>query len=132
MFASTSTPGASSSAQYPALEGKRILVVVDEAVTCVDYLFQLREIGARPEAFVPTNAAALTFLETHAVDVAILDYRLPDGTSEPLMTWLLEHPVPFIVISGWTEKLRQAPDLRILEKPVPASDLLQALSDAVE
>jgi CheY-like chemotaxis protein len=129
MFACASHPEERKSAQYPGLVGKRILVVDDEAVVCVDYLYQLREIGALAEAFLPTNAAALAFLQTHAIDAAILDYRLPDGTSEPLMTWLRDHHIPFVVISGWTEKLRShATTAQILEKPAPSADLWQALS----
>jgi CheY-like chemotaxis protein len=117
------------SSRYPGLVGKRILVVDDEAVVCVDYLYQLREIGALPEAFLPTNTAAFAFLETHTVDAAILDYRLPDGTSEPLMTWLRDHHIPFVIISGWTEKLRShAAAAQILEKPALSADLWQALS----
>jgi CheY-like chemotaxis protein len=105
MLAINSSSAQGESAKYLHLAGKSILVVDDEAVIRVDYLFQLREIGARPQAFLPTNAAALTFLETHPVDAAILDYRLPDGTSEPLMAWLRDHQIPFVIISGWVEKM---------------------------
>ena len=94
MFASNNASVPRSSAEYPALVGKRILVVDDEAATCVDYLFQLRERGAKAEAVVSTNAAALSFLESHPIDAAILDYRLSDGTSKPLMEWLREHQTP--------------------------------------
>ena len=116
---------------YPSLVDKRILVVDDEAVICVDYRFQLLEIGASPEAFLPTNAAALSFLETHSVDAVILDYRLPDGTSEPLMAWLRDHQVPFVIVSGWVEKLRQPTDAPVLEKPALAGELWQALSGVI-
>jgi CheY-like chemotaxis protein len=115
---------------YPRLVGKKILVVDDEAVICVDYWFQLREIGARPEGFVPSRRAALDFLETHPVDAVILDYRLRDGTSEPLMAWLCEHKVPYVVVSGWVEKVgrQTTTEHPILEKPALANDLWQALS----
>jgi CheY-like chemotaxis protein len=116
---------------YPSLVDKRILVVDDEAVICVDYRFQLLEIGASPEAFLPTNAAALSFLETHSVDAVILDYRLSDGTSEPLMAWLRDHQVPFVIVSGWMEKLRQPTDAPVLEKPALAGELWQALSRVI-
>ena len=61
----------------------------------------------------------------------IVDYRLPDGTSEPLMAWLRDHEIPFVIISGWVEKLRQTTDVPILEKPALAGDLWQALSDVM-
>jgi CheY-like chemotaxis protein len=132
MFAYASASQKRKNRDYPSLVGKRILVVDDEAVISVDYWFQLREIGARPEAFLPTNAAALSFLEAHSVDAVILDYRLRDGTSEPLMAWLRNHQIPFVIISGWVEKLgQQATDAPILEKPALAGDLWQALSGVI-
>ena len=51
MFACVSAPEERRSVDYPSLVGKRILVIDDEPVICVDYWFQLREIGALPEAF---------------------------------------------------------------------------------
>jgi CheY-like chemotaxis protein len=132
MFACSSRSQERKPAQFPKLAGKRILVVDDEAVICVDYMYQLRDIGALPQAFVPTNAGALAYLEVHDVDAAIIDYQLPDGTSEPLMAWLQDHHTPFIIVSGWTEKLRaHAIHAHILEKPAPPAELWQALSDAV-
>jgi CheY-like chemotaxis protein len=130
VFASNNAAVPRSSAAYPALVGKRILVVDDEAATCVDYLFQLRERGAKAEAVVSTNAAALSFLESHPIDAAILDYRLSDGTSKPLMEWLREHQIPFVIISGWVEMLpNEAGAAPILEKPLLHDELCQALSD---
>ena len=131
MLACASTARMQKTPTYPSLVDKRILVVDDEAVICVDYRFQLLEIGASPEAFLPTNAAALSFLETHSVDAVILDYRLPDGTSEPLMAWLRDHQVPFVIVSGWVEKLRQPTDAPVLEKPALAGELWQALSGVI-
>jgi CheY-like chemotaxis protein len=99
-------------------------------VACIDYSYQLRERGATPEAIVSTNAAALTFLETHPVDAAILDYRLRDGTSKPVMKWLREHHIPFVIISGWAEMLsHETNGAPILEKPLLHDALCQALSE---
>ena len=79
---------------------------------------------------VSTNAAALSFLESHPIDAAILDYRLSDGTSKPLMEWLREHQTPFVIISGWVEMLpNEAGAAPILEKPLLHDELCQALSD---
>jgi DNA-binding response OmpR family regulator len=86
--------------------GKRILVVDDEPVVSHDYWYQLREVGATPAGFLPSNRAAMSFLETHPVDAVIVDHRLQDGTSEPVVAWLVAHHVPFVMVSGWVEKLR--------------------------
>jgi hypothetical protein len=53
------------SPEFPELAGKRIVIIDDEAVISVDYWFQLLEIGARPQAVLPTNTGALSFLETY-------------------------------------------------------------------
>jgi CheY-like chemotaxis protein len=96
---------------------------------CIDYVYQLRELGAKAEGIVSTNAAALTFLETHPIDAAILDYRLRDGTSKPVMEWLRDHQIPFVIISGWVEMLPcEANAAPILEKPLLHDALCQALS----
>jgi CheY-like chemotaxis protein len=118
--------------EYPKLRGKRILVVEDEPVISVDYRFLLLAMGAWPQAYMPTNASAVSFLETHEVDAVIVDYRLRDGTSEPLMGWLRDHHVPFVVITGWVEKLRsRGSAVRALEKPTSPNDLWQALSEVM-
>ena len=130
MFASNHASVPRSSAEYPALVGKRILIVDDEAAACVDYSYQLRERGAKTEAVVSTNAAALIFLESQPIDAAILDYRLRDGTSKPLMEWLRDHQIPFVIISGWVEMLpNEAGTAPILEKPLLHDELCRALSD---
>ena len=118
-----------NSASYPNLMGKRILVVDDEPVVSVDYRYQLLEVGATPAGFVPSNQAAVSFLETHEVDAVIVDHRLRDGTSEPVVAWLVAHQVPFVMVSGWVEKLKSTgTDVPVLEKPAQPAELWQALS----
>lgn len=126
MFAYASASQAPKNPNHPSLVGKKLLVAYDEPVIPVDYWFQLLEIGATPEAFLPTNAAAVHFLATQSVDAVILDYYLRDGTSEPLMRWLHDHQIPFVIISGWVEKLRRkATDAPILAKPALADNLVR-------
>ena len=121
-----------SRANYPNLTGKRILVVDDEAVISVDYRYQLLDVGATPAGFLPSNQAALSFLETHPVDAVIVDHCLRDGTSEPVVEWLTAHHVPFVMVSGWVEKLgRSTATMAILEKPASPAELWRALSEIV-
>jgi hypothetical protein len=44
------------------LKGKRILVVEDEVVMAVDYYFQLRGLGAQPQAYASTIKDTLDYL----------------------------------------------------------------------
>jgi DNA-binding response OmpR family regulator len=123
---------ASHRTDYPNLVGKRILIVDDEPVVSVDYRYQLLDVGATPAGFAPSNRAAMRYLETHAVDAVIVDHRLQDGTSEPVVAWLVAHHVPFVIVSGWVEKLRGTTSTAsILEKPASPTDLWKALSEAV-
>src|SRR6478609_6387786 len=87
---------ASRRTDFPNLVGKRILIVDDEPVASVDYRYQLLDVGATPAGFAPSNQASMRFLETHAVDAVIVDHRLQDGTSEPVVAWLVAHHVPFV------------------------------------
>ena len=87
---------------YPNLQGKRILVVEDDVVIAVDYGFELRRVGAKPQAYAPTNKVALNYLATHQVDAALVDDRSSDGPCEPVLQLLQSRGIPFIVVSGCT------------------------------
>jgi CheY-like chemotaxis protein len=114
------------------LQGKRILVVEDVAVTAVDYHFQLREVGAEPGAYEPTNKAALAYLATHQVDAAIVDYQLRDGPCEPVLELLQSRGIPFIVVSGCTFEMHgSVPASQVLSKPAWPTEVWRALSEAL-
>jgi CheY-like chemotaxis protein len=115
--------------RYPELAGKRILVVEDDVVVAVDYYFQLRQVGAEPEAYEPSGKAALDYLSTHRVDAAIVDYELRDGPCDQVMHTLRRSNIPFIVVSAHTHRITQiAPDTTCLAKPVSPAELWSALS----
>ncbi len=112
-----------------ALSGKRVLVVEDEPIVAVDYHFQLMELGATPVGYKSTNQAALDFLSANTIDAAIVDYRLRDRTSEPVMIWLREHAVPFVIISANVLELPEDTGAAgVLDKPVLPKQLAGALS----
>jgi len=111
------------------LAGKRILIVEDEPIVAVDYHFQLLDAGAEPVGYKATSQSAIDCLMTHAVDAAIVDLQLRDGTSERVMAWLREHGVPFVVISANVAELTDlAGAAAVLAKPVPPEQLAAALA----
>jgi CheY-like chemotaxis protein len=115
------------------LAGKRVLVVEDEPIIAGDYHFRLTKVGAVPAAFRGTSQAALGYLATHDVDVAIIDYRVSDGTTQPVMNLLAARAIPFIIISACTHELpSQSAAAEVLAKPVKPSDFYRALSHAVQ
>jgi hypothetical protein len=83
----------------PNLNGKLILVAEDELITATDYYFELKKAGATAVGFSPTNQSALDYLAGHDVDAAIVDFMLQEGTGEPLITYLYDHEIPFVVVS---------------------------------
>jgi CheY-like chemotaxis protein len=123
-------PSARASDRYPNLAGKRILVVEDDAVVAVDYHFQLMEVGAKPQAYEPTNRAALDYLATHDIDAAIVDYRLRDGTYEDVIELLKRRDIPFVIVSACTFEMLAGPHLPdVLSKPATSTEIWGALSD---
>ena len=125
-------PCPQKSDKYPNLKGKRILVIEDDAVVAVDYYFQLREIGAKPQAYEGTNEAALDYLATHQIDAAIVDYQLRDGPCEPVLKFLQTRGIPFVVVSGHTFQIHASVGAsQVLSKPVMPTEVWRALSDAL-
>jgi len=119
--------------RHPNLNGKLILVAEDELAIAVDYYFELKRTGAKAVGFSATNEAALYYLADHEVDGAIVDYMLREGTGDALIHYLHEHNIPFVVVSGFIFDMRRrvlAP--QILEKPVAGTDVLRALSQAID
>jgi len=110
-----------------ALAGRLVLVVEDDPVVAIDYLFQLKDLGAARE-FKSSNREALLYLARNEIDAAIVDYNLRDGNCAPLLECLSARQIPFIVVSGDTFAMRDVLiDASVLAKPVRATDLRRAL-----
>jgi CheY-like chemotaxis protein len=121
-------------AKYANLRGKRILVVEDEAIIAVDYYFQLRAVGAQPQAYTTTIKASLDYLAAHDdVDAAIVNIALRDGPCELVLDLLVARRIPFIVVSGYSDAMPSglvASGLA-LSKPVWPDEVWCALSEAL-
>lgn len=117
---------------HPNLNGKFVLVAEDELTIAADYYFELKRAGATAVGFSAASDAALDYLADHDIDAAIVDYMLREGTGEPLIHYLHDHHIPFIVVSGFAFEMRSwihAP--QFLEKPVAGTHVLRALSQAI-
>jgi CheY-like chemotaxis protein len=107
-----------------ALAGKRVLIAEDEPVIAMDHAALLTQAGAEVVATCATVRGAVDCIHHRQIDVAVLDYVLADGNSEPLQTALKRRHIPFVVVSAYPRPLvRTEPGQEILQKPV-TSDLL--------
>jgi DNA-binding NtrC family response regulator len=114
-----------------ALAGKRVLIAEDEAVIAMDHAALLTQAGAQVVATCATVRGAVDCIRDKQIDVAVLDYVLADGNSEPLQTALKRRHIPFVVVSAYPRPLvRTEPGQEILQKPV-TSDLLCGRVEAV-
>jgi CheY-like chemotaxis protein len=126
--AHTATTGDTRHKRRSVIAGSRILIVEDEPLMAVDYRFQVSEMGAVPVGYKSTNSSALEFLSHNTIDAAIVDYMLRDGKSEPLMRWLLQHEIPYVVVTAnKPEMQRWIGVVPVLDKPVSPLDLRTAL-----
>ena len=110
--------------QPNALAGKRVLIAEDEPVIAMDHAVLLTQAGAEIVATCATVQGAVDCIRDKLVDVAVVDYLLADGNSEPLQTALKRRHIPFVVVSAYPRPLvRTELGQEILQKPV-TRDLL--------
>jgi len=75
-------------------------------------------------------ADALAWVETSTPRVAVLDFKLKDGSCTELARALIARRVPVIIYTGMpagAEMRGELPEATWLEKPVPRAELLRAI-----
>lgn len=110
-----------------------ILVVEDEGLIALDLEFCLKDAGARSVTVTMTLAEADQAVSLAVPDAAILDVRLPDGTSHDLARLLTRRDVPIVFHTGNSDAgalQRDFPEASILRKPSLDRDVLQAVIEA--
>jgi CheY-like chemotaxis protein len=106
-----------------------VLIVEDELLIATTLEMMLSEKGYEIAGPAPTVEEALAVLETTQPDVALLDYRLGNSTTESLLSVLQERGIPACMVTGYgrdalPERYQQYP---VLEKPFSLSELLEEL-----
>jgi len=108
---------------------RQILVVEDEPLIGMDIETTLEDAGFDVLGPATSVADALSLLERHGCDAAILDVNLVGETSEPVAERLAAKGVPFITFSGHAKD--QAPAVFrasiFLAKPALPEELLAAV-----
>jgi DNA-binding NarL/FixJ family response regulator len=106
------------------LAGKRVLIAEDEPMIAMDHAVLLEQGGAEIVATCATVRGAVDCVRETPIDVAVIDFMLADGNSQPLQAELKRKHIPFVVVSAYPRPLvRTEPGQEILQKPV-TSDLL--------
>jgi DNA-binding response OmpR family regulator len=109
----------------------RILVVEDEVLIALDLAAQLSDAGFDVVGPAGSVAKALTLLNGHGCDAAVLDVNLGKETAEAVAVVLRERGTPFVVLSGNSREHQAAvfQDAPFFSKPALAEALVAKLRD---
>jgi CheY-like chemotaxis protein len=112
-----------------SLEGLGVLVVEDEPLIALDLTDELVARGAKVIGPAATVDGALSLVDAHAVDGAILDVRLRTELVFPVADALLARKVPFIFATAYQrEHLQDYTHIEAYHKPAPAVDIVHLLA----
>lgn len=112
------------------LEGRRILVVEDEALIGLMLEDLLQEIGCHVVATAARLEQAFGAVDDHAIEAAILDVNVNGQDSFGLAAVLAERNIPFMFTTGYGKSIIKI-DFRnrpVIGKPYTKEDLRDALS----
>jgi PAS domain S-box-containing protein len=127
---------AAAAAPLPQAENHapRVLVVEDEALIAIEIAETLQKAGFDVVGPAHTNAQALSLLQDHGCDAAVLDVNLGAETSEKLAQKLRQDGVPFVTLSGYARAQLPAAfaEAPLLSKPLRSELLIAALRAHVD
>ncbi len=116
-----------------SLQGKRVLVVEDEALLAMMLEDVFSDAGAHVVGPAATVEQAIALIASQVIDVALLDVCLRDQRSDPVAETLRERGVPYVLATGYNNphgaELASAPTLR---KPYRFEEVEAALLSALE
>jgi len=118
----------------PELEGRRILVVEDEALIAMLIEDSLREAGAGIVGPAATVTEALGLIRAGrakgTLNAAVLDVRLGEDTVLAVANELATLGVPFVFVTAYGEvRLDGHASAPVLGKPIASEELIAALVD---
>lgn len=123
-----------------SLAGKRCLILEDEFLIALDLERILESAGVAEVVSTSRIPQARDALGPDGkFDIALLDLKLEDESSEPIAKILQERGIPFVFITGMSSKAKQGadvsshwPDVPMLEKPFEQAHLLSVLTQALD
>jgi len=118
---------------WESLRDLRILLVEDDPLICLDLEASLSEFGAIVSA-VADVSAALQIVAASMLDFAVLDFELGAETSEPIAMAARSRNVPFLYLSGYSERdgrFKRWPGIDVLVKPLSAVTIARRIQESL-
>ena len=113
----------------------RILIAEDEMIVAFDLCDTVEEAGFHVEGPHAGISSAMLAFQKEKPDLAILDVKLIDGNSFQLARTLAAEHVPIIfhaASQSVAEVEAQFPGARLLVKPCPPAEMLEAVSTMLQ
>jgi len=112
-----------------SLDGRRILVVEDEAMIAMLLEVHLADFGCEVAGSANSVRAALQLIEDEpGADAAILDMNLAGEPVNPVARALSARRIPFLFLTGYgSQPVEAYPDAPVLGKPLEVNQLRRAL-----
>jgi DNA-binding NtrC family response regulator len=117
-------------AQLRPLQGRKILIVEDEAPIAVSLASAVAQAGGIAVGPAATVATSFALMADHTLDGALLDIRLHGETSFPLADVLAVLGIPFVFVSGLSSALMPYThrDRPLFDKPYDVHGVIAALA----
>lgn len=112
-----------------------VMLIEDEPFVALAVSELLSEMGLAAAGPFRTNAEAAKFLAQQRPTMAILDYTLGAATAASTATLLKASSVPFLVLSGNSRDVTDAPefaDVEWITKPFPEAQLVDAIGRCLD
>nr|WP_269812720.1 HWE histidine kinase domain-containing protein [Aurantimonas marina] len=114
------------------LRGLRCLVVEDSVIIALDTEQLLLDNGMERVFTAANLAEARQIIESETFDVALLDVNLGTDTSFSLVGPLNRKNVPFVFVTGYSERLEMPednpPDVEAIRKPFAGHEVVEAIA----
>lgn len=114
------------------LNGKRILVVEDEALIAVMVEDMLTDMGSSVVGPAATIEAALKLAGAETIDAAVLDVNVRGERIDPVADALFARGIPMLFATGYGEvKLASGAPTTVIDKPYTQDKLARGLASAM-
>ncbi|MDX9739983.1 MAG: response regulator [Gammaproteobacteria bacterium] len=111
------------------MDGKRVLIVEDEALLALEIGAILRDCGMTPVGPISRNDDALRLIDSQAIDCAVLDVNLQGESTERVAVALASRAIPFAFVTGYgrADIPKQFHEAPVLLKPFAGAALIDTL-----